>query len=133
MSTGGREARCHRLRASHSKSHLLIHSFANRNTSSTKLWDDAVMSNATSHRHDLKNCETILAQAGRRVDDFVFTFFPDDGFREREIRVFENIIRVTNKTTSRTRLYALNEEDTPTSGTDWTVDFTEDLAMGKLD
>jgi len=91
------------------------------------------MSIATSHRHDLKNCETILAQAGRKVDDFVFTFLPDDGFREREIRVLENAIRVTNKRTSRTRLYALDQSDMGTSGTDWTVDFTEDLAMGKLD
>jgi hypothetical protein len=91
------------------------------------------MSNATSHRHELQNCETILIQAGRRVDDFAFTFLPDDGFREREIRVLENAVRVTNKKTSRTRLYVLNETDTVTSGTDWTVDFTEDLAMGKLD
>lgn len=93
------------------------------------------MSNATLHRHELElqDFETTIVQAGRSVDDFAATFLPDEGFREREIRVLANAIRVTNRRTSRTHLYALDSADVMTSGGDWIVDLREDLAMGRFD
>ena len=91
------------------------------------------MSYATLHRHEVADCETVIVQAGRNVDDFVITFLPDDGFREREIRVIEDVIRVTNRKTSRTHLYALDKTESTSAGADWTIDFREDLSMGKFD
>jgi hypothetical protein len=91
------------------------------------------MSHATLQRHEVTDCESIIIQAGRKVNDFVITFLPDEGFREREILVMEDVIRVTNRNTSRTHLYALEKTNSTSSGADWTIDFREDLKMGKFD
>lgn len=91
------------------------------------------MSYATSQRHELKDIETVLIETGREVDDFVVSFLPDPGFREQEILVFANVLRVANKRTSRTHLYSLDQTNLAIPESDWITDFREDLVAGKFD